>query len=51
MPASCKNIVILLERQQLNKINIPQIKKKKKRMEVEQATSQWGGEVTSHIVL
>ena len=36
---------------QLNKINILQITKNKKGMEVEQDTSQWSGEVTSDVAL
>jgi len=46
MLATCKNTVILLEKPQLNKIrvNILQITKNKKRMEVEQTTSQWSGD-------
>ena len=47
----CAKTVIWLERMQLNKINILQITKSKKGMEVEQATSQWSGEVTSDVVL
>jgi len=51
MSAICKNTAIWLDRLQLNKINILQITKNKKRMGVEQATSQWSGEVTSDVVL
>jgi len=51
LSAICTNTVTLLERPQLNKINILQITENKKRMEVGLATCQWSGEVTSDTVL
>jgi hypothetical protein len=46
-----QNAAILLQRLQLNTINILQITENKKRMEEVQAISQWSGEVTSNTVL